>query len=269
MKISLLNKRKYKVNEKITIIIPTIEEIKGSDLIDGSTTNEDLYYEAMSLFFTVPSSCIAQLDNMGIDFTKISDFELFILLYSSMNKDNLRKASKYIFDEFNFADFEIGYNQNKTLVLYNEKADVEINEYIYHLLSTLFCTMHFYSKARKINCAGETTRKWIIERAKVKLERAKKKKKSNGSELDDLILAMVNNQNFKYDFESVNKLTIYNFQASARYIIQKYQADNLYRGIYTGTIDLSKLSMSEKNKLNWLTLDFNTIKGRESIGKLS
>ena len=60
---------------------------------------------------------------------------------------------------------------------------------------------------------------------------------------------MVNNANFKYDYSSVNSLTLYDFNVSQKQIIKKYYVDNTYRGIYAGTI---KIENRDNNKLNWL-----------------
>lgn len=59
---------------------------------------------------------------------------------------------------------------------------------------------------------------------------------------------MVNNCNFKYNYDTVNDLTVYDFMVSVKQIVKKYQVDNLNTGLYMGTIDRKKIG----DKLNWL-----------------
>lgn len=255
MNVSLLNKREYALNKDISVVIPTLREIKGESFKHGDDTDEFDYYQVLNLFFTNPSSCIASLDQLGIDFTEISDFKLFLLLYNVMDKNVLRKISPLMFKNFDFSNFEISENtQTNQVVLYNRQDNIVINEIMYKWLSNIFCTMHLYTKKKPIIPANETAKKYIIQRA---LKKSKYNNRKNcGSPLDDLILALVNNSNFKYDFDSVYDLTVYNFNASARQIIKKYQVDNLYHGIYSGCVDSSKIKDSN---LNWLSIDYSPI----------
>lgn len=263
MEISLLNKRQYQLDDKITITIPTLREIKGNGLENGRDDDENDYYSVLQLFFTTPSDCIAPLHEMGIDFTTYTDYQLFLLLYTITDKETIRKVSPLMFKNFNFADFEISENKSTgQIVLYNSIDDVEINEFKYKWLSTIFCTVHLYTKRRPIIPGNETAKNYIIERALAKAKFNKKKKTS--SHLDSLILALVNNANFKYNFETVYNLTVYDFNASARQIMKKYQVDNLYHGIYSGCVDSSKIKDSN---LDWINFDYSTVARKQQIKK--
>jgi hypothetical protein len=173
----------------------------------------------------------------------------------------IRKISPLLFKDFNLGDFEISESQSTgQIVLYNSQHDLAIDEYTYKWLSTVFCTMHMYTKSRPIIPANQTAKNYIIERALTKAKYNKKKKHS--SNLDNLILAMVNNANFKYNFETVYDLTVYDFNASVRQIIKKYQVDNLYNGIYSGCVDGSKIKDSN---LDWLNFDYTTVARKKKI----
>ena len=69
------------------------------------------------------------------------------------------------------------------------------------------------------------------------------------SQLEQLIVAMVNTEQFKYDFESVRNLSIYQFNESVRQVIKKINYDNQMYGVYTGTLNPKELSQDD---LNWL-----------------
>ena len=68
-------------------------------------------------------------------------------------------------------------------------------------------------------------------------------------QLESLIIAMVNTEQFKYDFEGTRELSIYQFNESVRQVIKKTDYDNRMYGIYTGTINPKELSQKD---LNWL-----------------
>lgn len=88
----------------------------------------------------------------------------------------------------------------------------------------------------------------MLERARAK--RKRKRPKTDFSQLESLIIAMVNTEQFKYGFGDVKNLTIYQFNESVRQIIHKVDYEHRMHGIYSGTIDPKNLN---KKELNWLT----------------
>lgn len=81
----------------------------------------------------------------------------------------------------------------------------------------------------------------------MKLKR--RKDKSTQSQLEPLIIAMVNAAEYKYDFEGTRNLTIYQFNESVRQVIHKVDYNNRMIGVYTGNINAKELSQED---LNWL-----------------
>lgn len=79
-------------------------------------------------------------------------------------------------------------------------------------------------------------------------KKRERRSKEERNQLDELILFAANNKNFKYDFDSVNKLSLYTFYACVKQIQNDSHIDNLMLGGYTGNVDLSKLSSNELNR---------------------
>lgn len=75
---SLMRGRDFKINDKITIHMPSV-----GDIIDYG---EQKYFQLVYLFCSTSSDYKAQLDSVGIDWQKISDFEMFRQLFIG-NKD--------------------------------------------------------------------------------------------------------------------------------------------------------------------------------------
>ena len=72
---NLLYKTEYKINEFIQVRIPTV-----GDVLD----HEDDYYSMVSMLTAMPIDMMVQLDDIGIDFTKINEYELFILMFNAL-----------------------------------------------------------------------------------------------------------------------------------------------------------------------------------------
>ena len=87
----------------------------------------------------------------------------------------------------------------------------------------------------------------MLERARKKMQR--NKTRSTDSQLEQLIVALVNTEEFKYDYESTRNLSIYQFNESVRQIIHKVDYNNRMHGVYAGTVDPKGFSHDE---LNWL-----------------
>ena len=88
----------------------------------------------------------------------------------------------------------------------------------------------------------------MLEKARKKMKR--RQNRAEDSQLESLIIAMVNTEQFKYDFEGTLELSIYQFNESVRQIIKKVDYDNRMYGIYAGTVSAKDLSPDD---LNWLT----------------
>lgn len=78
----------------------------------------------------------------------------------------------------------------------------------------------------------------------------RRKNRVEDSQLEDIIVAMVNTEQFHYGFEDVLDLTIYQFNESVQQVIKKIDFDNKMHGIYAGTISAKDLN---QNDLNWLS----------------
>ena len=95
--ISFLNRKKYKANDDIIIHIPTIREIRGENE-DELEENEKKYFNFLQIFTSTPSSMMVALDDVGIDFTTISEYELFLILFKAMKNDVDDNINKLFFE---------------------------------------------------------------------------------------------------------------------------------------------------------------------------
>lgn len=233
--LNLLYKKQYDINDSVKIIIPTVGEI-----ID----NEDNYYSVITALTAMPIDLMVQLDESGIDYTEINEYDLFLLLSEGLKSQD----THLVLGDLDFTKFEVCINQqNGSFVLYNAEDDIVIDRAIHAKIAGVLRRIHHLEKNRR-KPANKEAKDYMMKRAKEKMKRNRNRKQE--SQLEPLIISMVNTEQYKYDFEGTRELSIYQFNESVRQIIKKVDYDNRMYGVYAGTINAKELSQDD---LNWLT----------------
>lgn len=234
--LNLLYQKKYAINDSISVIIPTVGEIIDS--------NEDLYYNLVSVLTAMPIDFLVQLEDAGINFTSINEYDLFLLMFEGLKTQD----TSLIFGDLDLSKFKMVMNeQNGNIILFDEENDIKIDRAIHGQIAGILRKIHHLEKNRR-KPANDEAKQFMIKRARDKMRRYKNRHED--SQLESLIVAMVNTEQYKYDFERTKELSIYQFNESVRQVIKKVDYDNRMYGVYTGTIDAKELSQDD---LNWLT----------------
>lgn len=231
---SLLNISSVDIAPNLSLRIPTVEEI---------LENEAVYYGIVSSLTASPFQYMVQLDNIGIDFTTITDYELFKMLFILFKKSDL----SILFGNLDLSDFNI-YRKNSEEFLYSPINNIEINENVYNDLANIIRKINLFEK-NKFKPGNESAKKYLLEKEKKKFKR--NYKKSYEPYLEKLVIALVNTSDFPYDYKSCMDLSIYQFNQSFKQIQHKISFDNTMFGIYSGTVDTSKLL--NKDILSWIS----------------
>lgn len=231
--LNLLYQHSYAVNKNIRVMIPSIGEI---------LENEDQYYTMVSMLTAVPYDMMAQLDDAGIDFTRINEYDLFLLLFESLKKMDTR----LIFGDLDLSTFRIAVNEASNAVVLINSDGIVIDRVAQNQIAATLRKLHHLEKNRR-KPGNEDAKEYLLRREREKMKRRKNRK--TDSQLESLIVALVNTKEFKYDYETVRDLTIYQFNESLHQILKKVEYDNRMYGVYAGTIKASDLSQDD---LNWL-----------------
>lgn len=231
---NFLYKHAIPINKKIEVYIPNVGEILEC---------EDDYYSMVSLFTSMPIDYMVPLDDAGIDFTSIDEWQMFLIFFNGLkNKDTC-----LVLGDLDLKKFEIGINeQNGHVVLIDTEHDIRIDQEIHGQIANALRKIHHLEKNRRKPANGDA-KEYMLERARKKLKR--RQNRVEDSQLESLIIAMVNTEQFKYDFEGTRELSIYQFNESVRQIIKKVDYDNRMYGIYAGTVNAKDLNPDD---LNWL-----------------
>lgn len=240
-KISLLGRRSYKISDKVIVNIPTVRLVRGENAED-----EENFWSEAGLFSISADDIALDLEKMGIDFTAVSDYSVFVMLYSVRKSDMLKSgAVDLLFKTFNFWELELMQTENG-YVFTDSGGDVVINEDIYNKLSDVITLITGHEKPKRMKFGNNYARQRWLKKVvrKREIEAAKRKnsmEKSAGGVLDGIILRLVCNANFPYNFETINDVTLYDLIYSLKQIEKDISVSDLIQGRLVGD-DLKKYS---------------------------
>lgn len=227
------------VDSKISIRIPTVGEVLD---------DEQSYYSIINSLTATPYQYMVQLDDMGKDFSTVTDYELFLMLFPAFAKSDL----SLVFGDLYTEDYSIYIDKsNSTKIIYSltNGEDYQINEYIYGKIVDAIRKINNLERI-KWKAGNDAARKYLIDK-----ERKKQKRNANKPYepyLEKLVIALVNSPEFPYNYEQTMELSIYKFNQSFKQIQTRLTFNNTMIGVYAGTVDTSKLS--DRSCLSWLQL---------------
>ncbi len=220
----------------LSIRIPTVGEI---------LEDESNYYNLVSFLTATPFQYMVQLDDLGLDYSAVSEYELFRLFFPLYAQSDL----SILFGDLDTSDFQVYPSKfDQTEVIYSPKNDIEINECVYQDLADLIRRINLFEK---INAkpGNDSARNYLLEKERKKQKR--NKARPYEPYLEKLVIALVNTSEFPYNYETCMDLSIYKLNQSFRQIQKKLAFDHTMIGVYAGTIDTSKLT--DKSSLSWIS----------------
>lgn len=220
---------------RLSIRIPTVGEI---------LEDEQNYYNIISSLTASPYQYMVQLNDVfHIDYTTITDYDLFKMLFSAYLQSDL----SIVFGDLNISDFGIYRINNKQDILMSPNNGIEINEKVYNDLANIIRKINLLEKVN-YKPGNESAKKYLLEKERKRQKR--NAKKPYEPYLEKIVIALVNTNEFPYDYDSCMDLSIYRFNQSFKQIQHKIAFDKTMIGVYAGTVDTSKLS--NKDALTWI-----------------
>lgn len=223
-------------NGSITIDMPTIGDI--------ISFGEKKFNETLSIFITNTTSHRVFLWDNGIDWNEMSDFELFCMLYRSVDAN----ATQLFLKDLDLSKFELMKKStedgNEYLTLYNQSDDIEINEEVYQNIHQYLQEVFNMFPDEKIT-RDKTLKELYIRKDKNEMRRNKDKEHS--SSIQSLVSSCVNHPGFKYKLNELKELGVAEFYDSVKRL-QVYESSTaLMKGMYSGFVDSSKISSDSYN----------------------
>lgn len=225
----------YKINDKILIRQPTLEEI-----VDFG---EQRYFGLVRTICSTPADRKVEIwDKLHVFWEKIDEYDLFISLFQTLQKSEV----SILFGDMDFTTFKLGTQTGLPDLVLKNKDQVVIDRAIHKLMTDYLRQIH---KLKKNVDTGfnDATRKIMIEDDRDEMEL--QMQKPFQSLLLPLISSLTNCPEFKYRWDDVWTLPIGVFMDSVERV-QKHKSYNfVMQGIYSGCVDMKKL---DKNVLHWM-----------------
>ena len=239
----------FYLTDKIEIFQPTIGGILEYDKQFG----ESEFWAMLNVFIGNTTMYRLLLWDMGIDWNKITDFQLFSILVKTLQFEK----TKILFGEIDLSTFDQYLKQpavenedeekpEPQLVMYSPQYDIEINEDTYNTMALYIRTMfNMFPKVEKAK--GKTTKEWIIEEDRMNLKNRQKDgdNDSTTSALLPLIESCCCHSGFKYKKNELREVGIYEFMRDVQRL-QVYEATtSLLKGVYSGFVDTKNIKKEE------------------------
>lgn len=242
-KISLIGRRILKINDKITIRIPTLNQLRDN-AIHEETIDNNLFWQEINLFIQTPSDNISELDSIGIDFEQISEYLFFLLMFQTMRETRKGKES-VLFIGLDFWNLEVSGTDVLTL---NDKDGVVIDENMFNKLSSIIAYMTCREKTKPKKFGNTYAKKKRIEQDYKKKAKHSNNEDDNKSDpFDGMILRLVCNANFPYDFQTIGNVSLFEFIYSIKQIDKDMAINDLMTSRFYGN-DLRKIPLSELSR---------------------
>ena len=258
------------ITDKIKIKQPTIGQIEEF--------GEQRYFSAVLNLTSVGVDLIWHLTEMGIDFTKISDYDLFLKvivplvsskknilklleqnylydeecakIYNSLSDEDkeemLINPLELILDNIDLADFiQCTDTTTNEVVLYNKEKDITIDRTIYMRIVDVVRKIHGF-KRNNIVPANESTKQDMIEDARD--EHLASKYNTYKSILLPYVSSLINHPSCSYKHNDIWDLGINAFFDSIKRINKIQNATLLLQGAYSGFASLKGI---DNERLNW------------------
>lgn len=225
----------YVITDKIIIKQPTIGQI--------IRTGEQKIYSAVHVFVANTTMYRLLLWTIGVDWNKITDFDLFQMLVPSLKQED----TAFLFGDLDFSKLQRYQKQlddKTTVVLYDPENDIEIDENTYNQIANYVRNMfNIFPKVEKAK--GKTTKEWMIQEDRENAELHKNE--GYKSVLLPLISSCLNHPGFKYSKSELINVGIVEFMDSVKRL-QVYESSTaLLKGMYSGFIDGSKIKDESVN----------------------
>lgn len=220
------------ITDSIVLHQPSIAEIEAF--------SERKFFSTFYTLCSIPSDMKSALWDKKIDWTKISDYDFFIMLSKGFSQEE----TSIILPGIDLSNMETE-NFNGKILLVSSDGRTIISEEVYTVMIEYIREfLGYIPKVEKY--ANKITRDVFIK------EDRKRRKKNVGKPFDSIILPMiitlVNTEEFPYNYETVFNTTLYQLTKSYYQIDKKKKACALIQGSMSGFIDSSKI---KKTALDW------------------
>lgn len=179
---------------------------------------------------------------MGLDWTEVDDFELFVMLVQTLTPDR----TGLLFGDIDLSKLRPYKHPHieDEIILVDKQAGIVVDKMIYlRIVSYLRKAFNITPKVEK--AMNKMTKKILIEEDRAKLKFNKDKP------FKSFLLPLISSVKVKqgYTKEYVLNMGYVELMDEVARLQVIHNADHLLSGVYAGTIDMKKI---DKKSLNWM-----------------
>lgn len=183
----------------------------------------------------------SQLDDIGLDYEQVEDFQLFMMLAPTLSQE----STSILFGNIDFTKLKIYENpENGLPMLANKETGLKIDALIYEHIVNYLRKVHGLKKKVE-HAANRRTKMVLIEEDRRNIEL--NKNKPYKSFLTPLVSSVKVRMGYTKDY--VRDMGIVEFMDDVQRLQIINNADALLHGMYSGMIDTKKIN---KNEINWM-----------------
>ena len=222
----------YIINDQIKILQPTVRQI--------AEFGERDFFSMVHTVTAIPSDMKASLDDMGLDWMEVDDFELFVMLSQTLTPDK----TCLLFGDLDFSKlrpFQHPHAEGE-IILADKDTGILVDKMIYlRIVSYLRKAFNITPKIEK--AANKMTKKILIEEDRRRLLLNKDKP------FKSFLLPLISSVKVKqcYTKEYVLNMGYVEFMDDVARLQVINNADHLLSACYAGTIDMKKINKAELN----------------------
>lgn len=230
-KLKAFRGKDYKLNQKITIRQPTLDEI--------CEYGEQEYFSLVKLFCSTPADQKVDIwDMLHIYWDQMDEFELFISIMPAI----MEKDLSIIIPNVDFTSFVPVVNQEVNEIVLKNQDGVVIDRAVHLLMTDYVRYVHRFRKNVDVGY-DNFTKDVMIEDDRD--EMAVLARKPFESFIFPAISALTNCADFKYRFDDVWGLPIGAFMVSVERIPRYRNYEHMMHGIYSGCVDMKKINKKD------------------------
>ena len=227
--LKILRGKPIEIDGIVTLLQPTIDQI--------CDFGEQRFFSTFFTLCSIPSDMKSALWDANLDFMKVTDWQLFLMLSRNFNKED----TSLFFGDIDFQSMEMmKYPETDEVVLTD--GNVCITEASYQTFIPYVREMIGYVMKRE-KAGNKFTKMILIEEDRQNRERNANKPFS--SSLLPIVISLVNTEEFSYKYDEAFSLTIYQLMKSYMQIQNKKSAMALYQGSMSGFVDTSKINRKD------------------------
>lgn len=242
-----------KINNNITLTIPTINQI-----VDFG---EQDYFNAVYTFSSVGADMKWQLWDLGIDYTEIDDYDLFIQILSrflSSKKEIVKEYKEHpenfeqkfddddlnamlknplelILQDIDLSEFGLyKLEKNGEIILYNVEKEITIDKLAYHKMVDVIRLIHGFKRNNQ-KPANEWTKMDLIEDAR---DEAMMKQNEPFKSILKPLISTLQVYSGQCGDERIWNMPISMFFENVKRVNKIQDAKSLMQGAYSGFADL-------------------------------